>query len=81
MVASNGLFNIVTNQEIVAIHHKFIIATRKTFTKPNINILKERWLPCDLLWAPNLNYVMKLKGNEEIMLKEIFFVIVNIKSL
>jgi hypothetical protein len=46
----------------------------REFTKPNINVLVEKWIPCDLLWTPRFfgfEYAMRLRGNEEYCLEEI----------
>lgn len=37
---------------IIITHHKIILIDRQNFCKPNINVLIEKWIPCELLWAP-----------------------------
>jgi hypothetical protein len=35
--------------------------------KPNINVLVEKWIPCNLLWTSRFlgsKYVMIMRGNE-----------------
>jgi len=52
-------------------YHKIIFINKLNFCKPSINTLIEKWIPCDLLWAPRIISeinVMKKKGNEKITL-------------
>jgi hypothetical protein len=58
----------------VATYHIIKFHDRREFTKSNINILVERWIPCDLLWTSRylgFEYTMRLKGNEKYCPKEI----------
>jgi hypothetical protein len=60
--------NVATTYHIVKFHD------RREFTKPNINDLVEKWIPCDLLWTPRFlgsEYAMKLGRNEKYCPEEI----------
>jgi hypothetical protein len=59
---------VATTYHIIKFHDK------KEFTKPNINVLVEKWIPCDLLWTPKFlgfEYTMRLRGNEEYFQKKL----------
>jgi hypothetical protein len=63
----NSIKKVVTSH-IIKFHD------RKEFTKPNINVLVKKWIPCDLLWTSRFlgfEYTMRLRGNEKYCLKEI----------
>jgi hypothetical protein len=58
----------------VATYHIIKFHDRREYTKPNINVLVKRWIPCDLLWISRFlgsEYTMRLKGNEKYCPKEI----------
>jgi hypothetical protein len=75
MVASIGLFaNIGRNQQNWYKHYKVAFQDRHEYTKPNINALIEKWMPCDMFWTPRIpgsKYIIRLKGNESIILREL----------
>jgi hypothetical protein len=42
----------LNNPKMIKItHHKIILIDGQKNSKPNINVLIEKWIPCDLLWA------------------------------
>jgi len=58
----------------VATYHIIKCHDKREFIKPNIDVLVEKWIPCDLLWTFRFSgskYTMKLKGNEKYCLEEI----------
>jgi hypothetical protein len=58
----------------VATYHIIKFHYKREFIKPNINVLVEKWIPCDFLWTfrfLGFEYTMKLKGNEKYCLGEI----------
>jgi hypothetical protein len=62
------MYKVVTTYHIIKFHDK------REFTKPNINVLVDKWIPCDLLWTSKFlgsECTMRLKGNEECCQKEI----------
>jgi hypothetical protein len=57
------LFTLIPIKKIIATHHNINFFNKKKFTRPNINALIEKWMPCDLLWALrcfNSKYVLRL---------------------
>jgi hypothetical protein len=55
-------------KKVVVTYHSIKFHDRREFTKPNINALVGKWIPCNLLWTPRFlgsEYVMRLRGNEE----------------
>jgi branched-subunit amino acid transport protein AzlD len=72
------LLILIPIKKIITTHHNIIIFDKRKFTRPNINVLIEKWMPFDLMWVLkclNFKYVLRLKGNEkycyeEIMLEE-----------
>jgi hypothetical protein len=47
------LFTLIPIKKIVSVRHNVIFVDRQKFSKWNIILLVERWMPCDLLWAFN----------------------------
>jgi hypothetical protein len=50
-------------QNVYTKYHVIKILNHKEFDKVNINVLIEKWMPCDALWVPR-----RKKGN--IVLKQ-----------
>jgi hypothetical protein len=68
------LLTLIPIKKIVSTYHNISFFDRRKFTRPNINVLIGKWMPCDLLWAlrcTNSKYVSTLKGNEEYCYEEI----------
>ncbi len=62
------LLTLIPIKKVATTYHIIKFHDRQKFTKPNINVLVEKWIPCDLLWTLiflRSEYIMKLKGNEE----------------
>jgi hypothetical protein len=62
------LLTLIPITKVAATYHIIKLHDRRKFTKPNINVLVEKWIPCDLLWILRLlrfKYAMRLRGNEE----------------
>jgi hypothetical protein len=67
------LLILIPTKKITTYHNISFFNTRE-FTRPNINVLIEKWMLIDLLWAlkhTNSKYVMRLKGNEEYYFEKI----------
>jgi hypothetical protein len=67
------LLTLIPIKKIITTHHNTIIFDQNKFIRPNINVLIEKWMPCDLLWVLiclNSKYVLKLRGNEEYCYKK-----------
>jgi hypothetical protein len=68
------LLTLIPIKKVATTYHIIKFHDRRKFTKPNINVLVEKWIPCDLLWTPRLlqsEYAMRLRGNEKYCPKEI----------
>jgi hypothetical protein len=62
------LLILIPIKKIIATYQNISFFDRRNFTRLNIDVLIEKWMPCDLLWAlrcPNSKYVSTLRGNEE----------------
>ncbi len=62
------LLTLIPIKKIIATYQNISFFDRRNFTRLNIDVLIEKWMPCDLLWAlrcPNSKYVSTLRGNEE----------------
>jgi hypothetical protein len=74
MDASNSMLTYLIPIKKITTYHNISFFDRRKFTKPNINVLIEKRMPCDLLRAPkrpNSKYVTRLRGNEEYCFEEI----------
>ncbi len=68
------LLTLISIKKVAATYHIIKFHDRRKFTKPNINALVDKWIPCNLLWTPRFlgsEYAMRLRGNEEYCPKEI----------
>jgi len=68
------LLTLILIKKITGTYHNISLFNKKEFTRPNINALIEKWMPCDLLWAfrcLNFEYVLTLRGNKEYCYEEI----------
>jgi hypothetical protein len=45
------LLMLIPIKKVVATYHIIKFHDRRKFTKPNINALVEKWIPCNLLWT------------------------------
>jgi hypothetical protein len=62
------LLTLIPIKKVVATYHIIKFHDRREFTKPNINVLVEKWIPCNLLLTPRFlgfENAMRLRGNEE----------------
>jgi hypothetical protein len=62
------LLTLVEINKIVTTRYKVAFQERHEYTKPNINALIEKWMPCDMFWThgfPRSEYTIILRGNEE----------------
>jgi hypothetical protein len=60
------LLTLIPINKVVATYHIIKFHDIREFTKPNINVLVEKWIPCNLLWTFRFSeYAMRLRGNEE----------------
>jgi hypothetical protein len=73
MATNNGiLLTLIIIKKVAATYHIIKFHDRRKFTKPYINVLVDKWMPCDLLWTPRRSeYAMRVRGNEEYCPKEI----------
>jgi hypothetical protein len=44
------IFTLLLIRKVFATHYKITITNTQEFSKPDINALIEKWIPCDLLW-------------------------------
>jgi hypothetical protein len=61
-------------KKVVATYHVIKFHDKREFTKPNINVLVEKWIPCNLSWTPRFlrsKYAMRLKGMKSIIQKKL----------
>jgi hypothetical protein len=61
-------------KKVAITYHIIKFDDKREFTKPNINVLVKKWIPCDLLWTSRFlgsKYAIRLKGNGEYCPKEI----------
>jgi len=61
-------------KKVAATDHIIKFHDKREFTKPNINVLVEKWIPCDLLRTPKFlgfECIMRLRGNEEYFQKKL----------
>ncbi len=68
------LLMLIPIKKVATTYHIIKFHDRKEFTKPNINVLVEKWILCNLLWTPRFlgsKYAMRLRGNEEYFLEKI----------
>ncbi len=68
------LLTLIPILKVVATYHIIKFHDKREYTKPNINVLVEKWIPCDLVWTPRFlksKCTMRLRGNEEYCLEEI----------
>jgi len=68
------LLTLILILKVIATYHIIKFHDRREFTKPNINVLVDKWIPCDLLWTHKFlgsEYTMRMRGNEEYCPKEI----------
>ncbi len=62
------LLTLIPIKKVVTTYHIINFHDKRKFTKPNINVLVEKWISCDLLWTHRFlrsEYAMRLRGNEE----------------
>jgi hypothetical protein len=62
------LLTLAKINKIATTHYKVVFQDRHEYTKPNINALVEKWMPCDMFWTPKVlgsEYTIRLRGNEE----------------
>jgi hypothetical protein len=62
------LLTLIPIKKVVTTYHIINFHNKRKFTKPNINVLVEKWISCDLLWTHRFlrsEYAMRLRGNEE----------------
>jgi hypothetical protein len=45
------LLTLIPLKKVAATYHITKFHDGRKFTKPNINVLIEKWIPCDLLWT------------------------------
>jgi hypothetical protein len=60
--------------KVVAKYHIIKFHDRREITKPNINVMVEKWIPCDFSWTLSFlksEYVIRLRGNEKYYPEEI----------
>ncbi len=46
------LLTLIPIKKVATTYHVIKFHDRRDFTKPNINVLVEKWIPHDLLWTP-----------------------------
>jgi hypothetical protein len=44
------IFTLLPIRKAFATHYKITFTNTQELSKPNINALIEKWIPCDLLW-------------------------------
>jgi hypothetical protein len=62
------LLTLIPIKKVVATYHIIKFHDRREFTKPNINVSVENWIPCNLLLTLRFlgfENAMRLRGNEE----------------
>ncbi len=60
------LLTLIPILKIATTYHIIKFHDRREFTKPNINVLVDKWIPCNLLWTLRLlrsEHAMRLKWN------------------
>jgi hypothetical protein len=64
------IFTLLPIRKTFATHYKITLTNTHELFKPNINVLIEKWIPCDLLWEIRMILVVML-GSQKTM-KNIF---------
>jgi hypothetical protein len=62
------LLMLIPIKKVATTYHIIKFYDKIKFTKPNINVLVNKWIPFDLLWTPRFlrsKFAKRLKGNEE----------------
>jgi hypothetical protein len=62
------LLTLAEIDKIVATHYIVVFHDRHEYIKSNINVLVEKWMPCDMFWTPRIprfEYTIRLRGNED----------------
>jgi hypothetical protein len=62
------LLTLAEINKITTTHYKVVFQDKHAYTKPNINALIEKWMPCDMFWTLRVSrfkYTIKLRSNEE----------------
>ncbi len=62
------LLTLAKINKIAITHYKLVFQDRHEYTKPDINALVEKWMPCDMFWTPKVprsKYTIRLRSNEE----------------
>ncbi len=60
-------------KNVYTTYHVIKLLDRREFDKVNINVLIEKWMSCDALWAPRRKkgeYCLRTRGNEKYFSKE-----------
>ncbi len=62
------LLTLAEIDKIVGTLYKVVFQNKHEYTKPNINVLVEKWMSCDMFWTsrvPGFEYTIRLRSNEE----------------
>jgi hypothetical protein len=68
------LLILISIRKVATTYHIIKFHDKRKFTKPNINVLVDKWIPCDLLWTPKFlrsEHALRLRGNDEYCLKKL----------
>jgi hypothetical protein len=60
-------------ENVYRTHHVIKLLDCREFNKVNINVLIEKWMPCDALWIPGKKkgeFCLRTKGNEKYSLEK-----------
>jgi len=69
-----SLLTLISIKKMITNHYSITFVYRQKFAKPNISVLVEKWMSCDLLWTSNFtrfDYVTRLKGNEDYCFEDV----------
>ncbi len=74
LLAMTSLLTLMPIKKMITNRPSITFVYRQKFTKPNINVLVEKWMSCDSIWTSNFtrfDYVTRLKGNEDYCFEDV----------
>jgi hypothetical protein len=52
------IFTLLPTRKVFATHYKITLINTQEFSKPNIYVLIDKWIPCDLVWEIRMIVIM-----------------------